>query len=81
MKDKQCFSVINEIFMSIFGYPCSLNIQQVMSEFAFDIRLPHQVIDAVDGEENGIAGINAVGMAIPGTQDHERSCHQVTKSQ
>lgn len=59
MKDKQCISVINEIFMGIFGQSCNLNIEQVLSEFAFDIKLPNKVIDAVDGEETWASSVNS----------------------
>lgn len=59
MTDKQCKQVINEIFIEIFNKSCMLDIEQVMSEFAFDIRLPNKVIDAVDGKETWASSINS----------------------
>jgi len=59
MKDNQCKSVISEIFMGVFGEKCSLSIEEVLSEFAFDVRLPNKVIDMVTGEETWASSINA----------------------
>lgn len=59
MNDKQCKQVVNEIFMEIFGQECTLDLEQVLSEFAFDIKLPNKVIDAVDGKETWASSINS----------------------
>lgn len=59
MNDKQSKQVIDEIFMEIFEQKCPLNLEQVLSEFAFDIRLPNKVIDAVDGSETWATSINS----------------------
>lgn len=59
MKDNQCKSVISEIFMGVFGEKCNLSIEEVLSEFAFDVRLPNKVIDMVTGEETWASSINA----------------------
>lgn len=59
MNDKQCKQVLNEIFMGIFEQKCLMTIEQVLSEFAFDIKLPNKVIDAVDGKETWASSINS----------------------
>ena len=59
MNDKQCKQVLDEIFMSIFEQKCFLTLDQVLSEFAFDIRLPNKVIDSVDGKETWASSINS----------------------
>ncbi len=59
MNNKQCYQVLNEIFMEVFEQKCPLNLEQVLSEFAFDIRLPNKVIDAVDGNETWATSINS----------------------
>lgn len=59
MKEKQCKSVIDEIFMGIFEQKCPLNLEEVLSEFAFDIKLPNKVIDAVTGVETWASSINS----------------------
>ena len=59
MNDKQCKQILNEIFMEIFEKECPLNIEQVLSEFAFDLRLPNKVLDAVDGKETWASSFNA----------------------
>lgn len=59
MNDKQCKSIIDEIFMEIFEQKCTLNLEQILSEFAFDIKLPNKVIDAVDGKETWASSINS----------------------
>ena len=59
MNDKQCKQVLDEIFMGIFEQKCLLNLNDVLSEFAFDIKLPNKVIDAVDGKETWASSINS----------------------
>ncbi len=59
MDDKQCKSVINNIFMEIFGQNCPIEIEELMAECAFDIRLPNKVIDAVTGKETWASSINS----------------------
>lgn len=59
MNDKQSMQVLDEIFMEVFEQKCPLNLEQVLSEFAFDIRLPNKVIDAVDGSETWATSINS----------------------
>ena len=44
MNDKQSKQILDEIFMGIFEEKCYLNIEQVLSEFAFDVKLPNKVI-------------------------------------
>lgn len=59
MNDKQCKQVLDEIFTSIFEQKCFLTLDQVLSEFAFDIRLPNKVIDSVDGKETWASSVNS----------------------
>lgn len=59
MNDKQCRSIINEVFMTIFEEKNQIGIDELLSECAFDIRLPNQVIDAVTGDETWASSINA----------------------
>lgn len=59
MNNKQSKQILDEIFMEIFEQKCPLNLEQVLSEFAFDIRLPNKVIDAVDGSETWATSINS----------------------
>ena len=59
MNDKQCKKVLDEIFMNIFEQNCLLSIDEVLSEFAFDIKLPNKVTDAVDGKETWVSSINS----------------------
>lgn len=59
MNDKHCKQVLDEIFMGVFEQKCLLNLNDVLSEFAFDIKLPNKVIDAVDGKETWASSINS----------------------
>ena len=59
MNDKQCKQVIDEIFMEIFNEKSFLTIEKVLSEFAFDVKLPNKVLDAVDGSETWVSSINS----------------------
>lgn len=59
MNDKECKSVIDEIFMETFHQKCPLDIDDLLAECAFDIRIPNKVIDAVTGEETWASSINS----------------------
>lgn len=59
MNEKQCKSIIDEVFMGVFEQKCLLSIEQVLSEFAFDIKLPNKVIDAVTGCETWATSVNS----------------------
>lgn len=59
MNDKQCKKIIDEIFMEIFEQNNLMSLEEILSEFAFDIRLPNKVIDAVDGKETWASSINS----------------------
>ena len=59
MKDKQCESIINEIFGEIFEEKCPVMIDELLTDCAFDIKLPNKVIDAVTGCETWASSINS----------------------
>lgn len=59
MNDKECKSVIDEIFTEIFNQKCPIDIDDLLAECAFDIRLPNRVIDAVTGDETWASSINS----------------------
>jgi len=59
MNEKQTKSVVDEIFMEIFGKTCPIELDELLSECAFDVRLPNKVIDAVTGEETWASSINS----------------------
>lgn len=59
MNEKQCKSIVDEIFMGVFEQKCLLSLERVLSEFAFDIKLPNKVIDAVTGLETWASSINS----------------------
>lgn len=43
-------NMLDKIIGQIFGYKNPLSLDQFINKFAFDIRLPQQVIDTVDGK-------------------------------
>ncbi len=59
MNDKECKNVIDEIFMEMFKQKCPIDIDDLLAECAFDIRLPNKVIDAVTGDETWASSINS----------------------
>lgn len=59
MNDKQCKKVIDEIFMEIFEKECPIGVDELLSECAFDIRLPNRVTDIVTGEYTWASSINS----------------------
>lgn len=51
MNKKQVDSIISQTFKMIFNQTIDIDIQEVLSKFAFDIKLPQKVIDSSTGEE------------------------------
>ena len=45
--------------MEIFKQKCPIDIDDLLAECAFDIRLPNKVIDAVTGDETWASSINS----------------------
>lgn len=59
MNDKQCIKVIDEIFIEIFGQKSPLSIDELLSECAFDVRLPNKVLDSVTKEDTWASSVNS----------------------
>lgn len=58
MNNKQAMENANKVFMSIFGQKNAYNLEEILTEFAFDIKLPQKVIDTITGEETWAISIN-----------------------
>lgn len=58
MNHKQAIETANKVFMSIFGQKNSYNLEEILTEFAFDIKLPQKVMDSTTGEETWATSIN-----------------------
>lgn len=59
MNDKQCMNIIDEIFVEIFGEKSPVDINGILEECAFDIKLPNKVLDAITGEETWASSVNS----------------------
>ena len=59
MDTKEAMEVINKTFMVIFGQTSPYTLEEVLSEFAFDVRLPQRVIDSVTGEETWASAVSS----------------------
>lgn len=49
MNAKEAQQLLDTIIGQVFGYKNPLTLEQFMSKFTFDIRLPQQVTDSIDG--------------------------------
>jgi len=58
MKDKEALETANKIFISIFGEKSPYNLDRILTEFAFDVKLPQKVMDSTTGEETWASSIN-----------------------
>ena len=50
MDDKLAKQILDAVVGQVFGYQNPLSLEQARDKFAFDVRLPQQVYDAVTGE-------------------------------
>ncbi len=58
MKDKEVVQKINLIFKNIFDKPCPFTIDEILSNFAFDIKLPQKIYDSFTSKETWAESIN-----------------------
>jgi hypothetical protein len=58
MDARQAKQTLDKIIGQIFGYQNPLTLEQAISKFAFDIRLPQQVYDATTNEPTWAASVN-----------------------
>ncbi len=58
MTQAEAKKVLDTIVGQVFGYQNPFTLDQFMSKFAFDVRLPQTVVDAIDGSETWAQSIN-----------------------
>lgn len=58
MKDKEALEKVNKIFISIFGKENPYSLDEILSKFAFDIKLPQKILDSLTSKETWAESIN-----------------------
>lgn len=58
MTPEQAQALLDKIIGQVFGYKNPLSLEQFMQKFAFDIRLPQPVTDALDGSQTWAQSTN-----------------------
>ena len=51
MKDKEALEVVNKIFLTIFDKENKYSLDEILTKFAFDVKLPQKVIDSITSKE------------------------------
>lgn len=59
MNDKECLEVINKIFFMVFGENNKFSLEEILENFAFDVKLPKQVNDSITSEVTWADSINS----------------------
>lgn len=59
MDDKIALEIVNQTFMQIFGKANPFSLSEILSKFAFDVRLPQKVLDSITGEETWTVSLNS----------------------
>lgn len=59
MDEKQAMEIVNKIFTNIFGRKSPFTLEQILQKFAFDVKLPQQVMDSVTKKPTWTSCINA----------------------
>jgi hypothetical protein len=75
MNSKQAKEIVNEIFKNIFGVESKKSLEEVMSKFAFDIKLPGKVIDSTTGEETWAEAVNRTKFITNTNMDKYAASH------
>ena len=58
MNEAQAKQLLDKIIGQVFGYQNPLSLEQFMQKFTFDIKLPQQVVDAMDGSVTWASSAN-----------------------
>lgn len=58
MNDEIAIAVVQKIMISIFGNYKGNSLEEILNQYAFDIKLPEQVIDSTTGEITWAASTN-----------------------
>lgn len=58
MNATQAKELLDKVVGAVFGYQNPLSLDQAMQKFAFDIKLPQQVYDAVTGQPTWATSVN-----------------------
>ncbi|MCI8277122.1 MAG: hypothetical protein HFJ46_04255 [Clostridia bacterium] len=58
MNQKQAMQIVNKTFFSIFNQNSPFSLEEILSEFAFDVKLPQQVSDSLTGKPTWAISIN-----------------------
>lgn len=67
MNEKQAMEIVDKIFIQIFGKKSPFTLEQVLQKFAFDVKLPQQVIDSTSKQPTWTSAINSTKYI---TQEH-----------
>ena len=59
MDKKQAFIEMNNTFKSIFGKSTPFTLEEVLNKFAFDVKLPKEVLDSTTHEKTWAQSINS----------------------
>lgn len=59
MDKKQTVNVLNETFKTIFGKPSPFTLDEILAKFAFDVKLPKEVLDSTTHEKTWAQSINS----------------------
>ena len=59
MDKKQTITVLNETFKIIFGKTSPFSLEEVLEKFAFDVKLPKEVLDSTTHEKTFAQSINS----------------------
>jgi len=58
MNTTQAKEILDKVVGSVFGYQNPYTLDEAMQKFAFDLRLPQQVYDAITGEQTWAVSVN-----------------------
>ena len=58
MNKIQVKEALNKIFSNVFDYKNPFTIDEVLTKFAFDVKLPQQVNDSISGEVTWATSVN-----------------------
>ena len=59
MDDSKALEIVNKIFNGVFGKDNKLTLDQLLDKFAFDVKLPKQVVDSTTNEITWADSINS----------------------
>lgn len=82
MDEEKAKEILDKVVSSVFGYQNPFSLEQARQKFAFDVRLPQQVNDALTGEVCWATSVNPTSfLTMENAREHNKETEWIMPKQ